>query len=315
MKDRTLVLLVGGGIVGLVVVILLMMASPFTQTNGGEYAVVRNGGWFDDRSVQQVIPPGSGMTPSGFWSTVHRYPSTQRNFVVSAVPTADSNEVIIVPSKDGFKMGIEGTFYFRLTGDPKTLSEFDDRFGTRTYPTKDGPKFAWEDGDEGWNAFLGFTLGNLVQNDLRREVLKYECAQLVASCSLAQNNATGAAPVVTTSNTDQIAAIQTAVNTSIATEINTTLGGKYFEDIQFVLAKADIPAEVDQAVKKAQAAFALVTEAQARKQQAVVDAQANAEKQNGYNACPSCARQDENRSLPPGITTYAPGAAVAVGPR
>lgn len=294
----------------LVVLILTMMASPFTQTGGGEYAVVRNGGWFDDRQVQQVIPPGQGMTASGLWSSVHRYPSTQRNFVVSSAPGADTNEVIQVPSKDGVLLGIEGTFYFTLNGDPAVLEEFDNKFGTRTYPTKDGAVLASE-GDEGWNAFLGFTLGNLVQNDLRREVVKYECAQLVASCSLAQNSANP----VKANDADQIEKIQHAVNTSIQTDIKTTLGGEYFTGIQFVLAKVALPGQVQEAVNGAQAAFAEVTKAQAGLQRAQVDAQANAVKQSGYNTCPTCAEIDKLHALPPGITTYAPGSAVAVGPR
>lgn len=312
---RGLVIAVAGGVVALVGLLLTLFASPFTQTGGGEHAVVRNGGWFDDRQVQQVIPPGQGMTPSGLWSSVHRYPSTQRNFVVSSAPNADSNEVIVVPSKDGYPIGIEGTFYFTLNGDPKVLSQFDDQYGTRTYPSKDGPVLA-SAGDEGWNAFLSFTLGNLVQNDLRREVLKYSCTQLNASCAYAQNTSAGANPAsqaAQATDQDQIQTIQKSVNDSITSEISTTLGGPYFTGIQFVLAKATLAPQTADAVNKAQSAFAQVAEAQARSQTATVDAQANAKKQEGYNACPSCAKQDENRSLPPGITTYAPGASVAVG--
>lgn len=293
----------------LVLVILLMLASPFTQTSGGEYAVVRNGGWFDDRQVQQVIPPGQGMTPSGLWSTVHRYPSTQRNFVVSSSPQADTNEVIQVPSKDGVLLGIEGTFYFTLNGDPQVLTDFDNKFGTRTYPIK-GDTALPSEGDEGWNAFLSFTLGNLVQNDLRREVVKYDCAQLVASCSLAQNNAN---PQAVKTDKDQILAIQQVVNTSIQTDIATTLGGAYFTGVQFVLAKVTLPGPVQDAVNNAQAAFAGVTSAQAGLQKAQIEAQANAVRQGGYTVCPTCADIDRLKALPPGITTYAPGAGVAVG--
>lgn len=317
--SRGLVIGSVAGVLAIVVTILTMMASPFTQTGGGEYAVVRNGGWFDDRQVQQVIQPGSGMTASGLWSSVHRYPSTQRNFVVSSAPGADTNEVIQVPSRDGVLLGIEGTFYFTLNSDPKVLAEFDDKFGTRTYPlpndasgSPQSPQLA-SAGDPGWNAFLSFTLGNLVQNDLRREVVKYECAQLVASCALATN---GANPQpVKAATADQIESIQAKVNASIKTDIATTLGGEYFTGIQFVLAKVALPAPVQEAVNGAQASFAGVTKAQAGLQQAQIDAQANTVRQGGYNTCPTCAEIDKLKALPPGITTYAPGSAVAVGPR
>lgn len=301
--------LIYAGALALAALLLLLFASPFTQTGGGEYAVVRNGGWFDDRQVQQVIPPGQGMTPSGLFSSVHRYPSTQRNFVVSSSPQADTNEVIQVPSKDGVLLGVEGTFYFTLNGDEKVLTDFDNKFGTRTYPIKDDTALPSE-GDEGWNAFLSFTLGNLVQNDLRREVVKYECSQLVASCSLAQNSAN---PQPAKTDKDQIQAIQQAVNTSIQTDIATTLGGPYFANVQFVLAKVALPGPVQDAVNNAQAAFAGVTKAQAGLQQAQIDSQANGVRQQGYNVCPTCADIDRLKALPPGITTYAPGSGVSVG--
>jgi hypothetical protein len=39
-------------------------------------AVVRHGGWFDNKRIRQVIGPGSGLTWIGFWSTMHRYPGS-----------------------------------------------------------------------------------------------------------------------------------------------------------------------------------------------------------------------------------------------
>lgn len=309
----------------IVLVILLgvfaMFTSPWTSTGGGEYGVIRNGGIFDNHEIRQVdghaqvLPPGSALTWTGFASSVHRYPATQRNFVVSSAPTADSNEVIVVPSKDGVQLGIEGTFYFQLTSDPNLLGQFDDKFGVRTYPIpgKNDTALASE-GDEGWNAFLSFTLGNLVQNDLRREVVQYRCTDLVASCSLAQNGAPAPGTVATV-NTDQIAAIQDKVNTSFAADVASTLGGQYFTDIHFVLAKVAMDPKVQDAINSAQAAFAGVTSAQADLQKAQVEAQANAVKQQGYNTCPTCAEIDKLKALPSGITTYAPGGNVAVGAR
>jgi hypothetical protein len=48
-----------------------------------------------------------------------------------------------------------------------------------------------------------------------------------------------------------------------------------------------------------------VTKAQAGLQQAAIDAQTNAKKQEGYNACPVCGQMDLLDHLPAGITTYA----------
>lgn len=310
----------GGGCLGIflavaavVAIFVTLIASPFTGTDGGTIAVVRNGGWFDSHDVRQIIQPGSSITPSGWWSSVHRYPSTQRNFKVSSAQSADSNEVINVPSKDGVALGIEGTFYFDLTRDEKTLGEFDNKFGTRTYtvPGTGDSKTAWAD-EQGWNAFLDFTIGNLVQNDLRREVIGYTCPELIASCSLAQNGP-GAAPTAVT--TDKINAIQTAVNESFKKDLQDNLGNEYFTNIKFVLAKVTLPDKVQGAINDAQSSFAAVTRAQAGLQQAQIDAQANAVRQNGYNACSTCADIDKLKALPPGLTTYAPGAGFAVSPK
>lgn len=305
-------------VVGLIVgLIAVLFGQPFTSTDGGTVAVIRNGGWLDTRDVRQIVPPASALTPTGFWSSAHKYSAAQRYFVVSATPNADSNEVIDVPSKDGVHLGIEGTFYFYLNQDTAVLTDFDNKFGVRTYPVprdNDTPdqKTAY-DGEAGWKAFLNSTLGNLVQNDLRQEVLKYRCSDLISSCALAQNGANpAAAAAATAAQTDQITAIQDAVNKSFQSDVVSTLGGPYFTNIKFVLSKVALPPKVQTAIDDAQSSFGAVTAAQAALQAATVQAQANKVKQDGYNICRDCAEQDNRAAIPKGITVWAPGAGVAV---
>jgi hypothetical protein len=90
------------------------------------------------------------------------------------------------------------------------------------------------------------------------------------------------------------------------------LGGDFLVDIKFILAKVTLPEAVQQAVDNAQAAYAGVSESQARATQAHVDAQANEERQRGYNACPACAQIDIMKAIPPNVTVYAPGADASV---
>src|SRR6185437_14631473 len=92
--------------------------------------------------------------------------------------------------------------------DEKVMRAFDDKYGTRTYPVAGGsPTYAW-DGDEGWSAFLSFTLGNV------------ECADLVASCSLAANSSAQAAAVNPKANGNQtINQVQQAVNDGFTQDI------------------------------------------------------------------------------------------------
>jgi regulator of protease activity HflC (stomatin/prohibitin superfamily) len=219
-----------------------------------------------------------------------------------------------VPTKDGVLVGVEGTFYFDVNfSDPAVMRAFDDKYGTRTYPVAGGrATYAW-DGDAGWSAFLSFTLGNLVQNVLRQEIGDVECADLVASCSLAANNsAQAAANPGATSGNETINQVQQAVNDGFTKDVDDVLGVPILIHPRFVLSKVDLPANVQDAINKAQAAFAGVTESQAALQKAQIDAQANAARQSGYNSCPTCAQIDILKALPPGLTTYAPGSGFAV---
>jgi len=287
----------------------------FTKADGGHVIVVRNGGPFDDNSIRQVIQPNSSLTSTGLFSSDHPYPSTQRNFKVSAAENADSNEVINVPTKDGVLVGVEGTFYFDVNyTDEKVMSAFDDRFGTRTYPVPgDDARHAWE-GDAGWSAFLEFTLGNLVQNVLRQEIGNVECADLVASCSLAANPTASQIPVVdpNANGNQTINQVQTAVNAAFTADVDDVLGMPILINPRFVLSRVELPANVQDAINQAQAAFAGVTESQAALQRAQIDAEADAARQSGYDACPTCAQMDILKSLPDGLTTYAPGTGFTV---
>ncbi len=317
-RGRRVAIVIGVVLVALFVVVIpgLAFVTGFTKADGGHVIVVRNGGPFDDNSIRQVIQPNSGLTATGLFSSEHPYPSTQRNFKVSGAQNADSNEVINVPTKDGVLVGVEGTFYFDVNyTDEKAMRAFDDKYGTRTYPVAGGsPTYAW-DGDEGWNAFLAFTLGNLVQNVLRQEVGNVECADLVASCSLAANSSAQAAAVVNPkgNGNQTINQVQQAVNDGFTKDVDDVLGVPILIHPRFVLSKVDLPANVQDAINKAQAAFAGVTESQAALQRAQIDAQADAARQSGYNACPTCAQIDIMKALPSGLTTYAPGQSFAVG--
>ena len=150
-----------------------------------------------------------------------------------------------MPTKDGVLVGVEGTFYFDVNfSDEKVMRAFDDKYGTRTYPTPGGSaSYAW-DGDDGWSAFLSFTLGNLVQNVLRQEIGNVECADLVASCSLAANSSAQAAAINPKANGNEtINQVQQAVNDGFTSDIETVLGVPILIHPRFVLSKVDLPGE------------------------------------------------------------------------
>ncbi|HEV7898062.1 MAG TPA: SPFH domain-containing protein [Planosporangium sp.] len=306
------------------VVGLVGVFSGFDKTTGGEIGVVRNGGWFDNNRVRQVIQPGSGITWTGFWSVTHKYPAQQRFYTITADAGRGDRtgvDVVRTPSSDGVDLGIEGTIYFTLNLDAKTMTEFDNKFGTRQFRGLDGKLRYPYESDEGWSTFLDAIVRPVIDNDLRIQINSFRCAELVSSCALVQNANSAAAPagaaVVATGgqNNTNIAKVQDAVNNSLPRDLKEMLGGDFFEGIKFNLARITLPQTVQDAVNKAQAAYAAVSEAQAKVSQAQAEADANKKRQEGYNACPTCSQIDIVKALPPGLTTYAPGANTAIPTR
>lgn len=311
------------GIVSLVVLIVALVGifSGFDKTSGGEVGVVRNGGWFDNNRIRQVIQPGSGLTWTGFWSTTHKYPAQQRFYTITADPQRGGRpgiDVVQTPSADGVELGIEATIYFTVNLDEATMRSFDDKFGTRQFLGADGTlRYAWE-GVNGWNTFFDAAVRPIIENDLRIQVNNFRCAELVSSCALVQNGTNPASPASTAAtangqqNNSNIARVQQSINDTLPGDLRSNLGGDFFQNIKFNLVRVTLPAAVQDAVNKAQAAFAAVSESQAKALQAQADADANKRRQEGYNACPACAQIDIIKALPPGITTYAPGAGTTV---
>lgn len=312
---------VGAMAVVFALVLGLMVLSSFDKTQGGEIAVVRNGGPLDNNKIRQVIDPASARTYVGLFSSVHKYPAQQRFYTITSDAKRGDRTGVDVeqdPTSDGVEIGIEGTIYFTLTSDHGVLEKFDDKYGTRTYTGLDGAARHAYDGDEGWNTFLDQIVRPVISNDLREQIGDFRCAELQASCALVQNNSSGAGAVQQSSavtgrqNNVNIAKIQNSINTSLLADLNQTLGGPFITDVRFNLAKITLPGEVQSAINRAQAAFAAVTEAQAKVAQAKADAAANEQRQHGYQQCPACATIDTLKAIPPSVTTFAPGAGFAI---
>ncbi|WP_037600916.1 SPFH domain-containing protein [Streptacidiphilus rugosus] len=318
MRRKRVVYGVAAAIGGIILLnVGLSFSDAFDRTDGGQVAVVRNGGPFDDRNIRQVIQPASGLTWIGWYSESHKYPSQQRFYTITADPKGGDRpgvDVVHTPSADGVNMGIEGTLYFSLNTDDKTLRDFDTKFGTRTFTAANGNAYHAYDGDAGWSAFLDQIIRPVIDNDLREQIGNFRCAELVSSCALVQNG--GSSPASTggtgTNNNSNIAAVQNAINTSLAQDLQSTLGDKFLVDLRFNLVRVTLPDNVQSAVDQAQAAFAAVSEAQAKVAQAKAEAQANLIRQQGYAACPACATIDEMKAIPPTVTTFAPGSGFAV---
>ncbi len=310
----------GAALVSLLAVLAIAVgSSAVTKTAGGEVAVIRNGGPLNNNRIRQIIVPASGVTWIGFLSQKHSYPAQQRFYTITGDTARGERtgvDVENLPTADGVEVGVEGTVYFQLNLDEAALRSFDDKYGTRTYRGLDNAyRFAWEN-EEGWSTFLDQIMRPVISNALREQIGSTRCAELQASCALVQNagNVQAALNAQPGSSNLKIAKIQDAINATLVQDLEQTLGGPFFVNVRFNLAKITLPDTVQQAINTSQAAFVAVTEAQAKVKQAEAEAAANSARQKGYAACPACAQIDMLKAIPPNVTTYAPGAGIAVTP-
>lgn len=305
--------------------------SAFEKTKGGEVAVIRNGGLFDDNKIrcshepdkngadefgckgeEGFLPEASSRTNIGLWSSAHKYPSQQRFYKLSSnADESDSGLVdqVIVPTSDGINVSIEGTVYFKLNTDPAVLRDFDNKFGTRTF----GGKHPY-DGNEGFSNFLNTIIRPVIDNNLRKEIGSVRGADLNPSLALVQNQGqqTAVDPDQGKKANQRIAEVETLVNEGLVRDIQDQLGGDYLVDIKFTLAKALPSKALLASIERAQTAFTGVTRAEGRLQAAQIDAQANEARQRGYNSCTACARIDAIKALPHNLTALGGNFAVGV---
>ena len=317
---------IAGIVAVLIIVIVAFSGCTITTPNAGEIGVVRNGGPLDNHKIRQIVPNGAGNTWAGWFSDVHYYPVTdqQRFFKMESCFDASGQEfpckgadsvAITVPTADGVDVSIEGIFYLNtvfangpvtidvagrrgIINGRESLKAFDTQFATRTFDSK----HAYE-GTEGWSAFLGAIVEPIVANNLRETIAGVTCAELVSSCALVQNRgqAVDTSQLQSKNNSRNVARIQNAVQTNLALDLRSTLGRDYFTNIKFNVKAVKLPEKVQDAIDTAQAAFADVSQAQAKVRSAELDAQANRTREDGYRNCPTCARIDALKALPQGL--------------
>lgn len=296
----------------------------FSRTDGGHVAIVRNGGPLDDNTIRQYLPISSGLEYTGLWSSVHQYPAQARYYdLVPGGADAPGVNAFRTPTRDGVDVGLTARINFTLNTDEATLRKFDDAYGTREFKvtgTSSDTLAPWE-GDEGFATFLDVIAKPVIEETVRQQVGNVDCAALQSSCALVQNGANANA-ATDTPNSQVLQTIQKAVNDALAANVNARLGGAYLSNIQVSITGVDLPEKIRDKILAAQSGFADASAAQARLNSARTDADANAERQRGYNLCPTCGEIDKIRAqgealarIPSGVQVYAPGsgAQIAVG--
>lgn len=310
----------------LAVLVLGSTGCTYATPNPGDIGVVRNGGPFDNKQIRgldeqgnptgdSIVSAGDSRRYVGWSSSVHWYPNAnvQRYYKIdNEDDRADRQRVVRVQTKDGYFLNVEGTFYFTTAFDGtakgnELLVEFDNQFGAREFPelAKDGNGSAhpWE-GAKGWGAFLGAAVDPLIDNEMREAFLEFDCSQVVASCSLiaSRTQVTNAPPKV--GSVTNLEAVQDRIADGVHDRIGENLGQAYFDKVSFAMKQPVLDAEVASAIRKAQAAFALVAESQAKIQTAENENLANLKKQAVYESCPACAQIDALKVLPQGTSVF-----------
>lgn len=320
MTQRRLVR-IGGWIAALFVGLIVLSSLSCTAKPGaGEVGVVRNGGPLDNKKIRQTLPSGAGLTWIGWSSTAHFYPASfvQRYYTITSEPSRGQRagvDVVRVQTSDGLLVGLEGTFYLNtgFDGSPEgdtLLRDFDNKFGTRRFAVSgtDERLHPW-DGETGWLAFLDAIVRPIIDNELRQALAQFQCEELISSCALVASRGTqvvigASAGKATNVNLQRV---QDQIDKGLQDDIATTLGGAYFKDIRFRLARVTLPDEVQSAINTAQAQFAQISKARAQVQQAEQQRLAGLKLAALYARSPALAQIEmirELAKLPRGSNVY-----------
>jgi regulator of protease activity HflC (stomatin/prohibitin superfamily) len=268
----------------------------------GHVGVVRNGGPFDNRSIRMVLMPGANLTWAGWYSQKpHEYPAhgVVLLYTVTSEPGRGHRpgaDVVTVPTRDGVQVGIEGTVYYHFVAEQNLnlLKQFDMTFGTRKYSDGGAARKPYE-GEAGFQATVETVFRPVLDNDLRREVGAFQCAQIVTACALVRpiSGTAGSTP-----SNRNMALVEDRINKSLEDDLADALGGRYFVDVHFRLARVTLPQNVQTAVTASQAASANVQVAKQQLRQGRYEAKRNQVIGNAYNRSPGLANINAIKAAP-----------------
>jgi regulator of protease activity HflC (stomatin/prohibitin superfamily) len=291
-------------ILGLVLIVGVSGARVARQ-NVGYVGVVRNGGPLDNIRIRQVLLPGQRLTWIGLFSQApHEYPAStvSRAYTVTSDPKKAIRPgvaVITVPTRDGVQVGIEATVFVRFIGESNiaALEHFDNAYASRRFPTPDGRQlYPWQ-GDDGFYTVLDAIFRPVLAYDIRKELGRFQCAALVASCALVSQGA--AVSKVPLADADKIA---DRIGTTVNRDLVRTLGQPYFRNIRVRISRVVLPPSVQSAIDRAQAEYAAVSGARALLRQAQYTAKTNRLIGDSLNRSPALATVEALKALPKNAT-------------
>lgn len=295
--------------------LLVGMTGCYTSPENGKIGVIRGDGIIEGHSgIKGIICPGS---KAFVWNDeTHTYPdsSSQRTFKFNTDKDADSGPIEGLRTKDGVKVTLQGTVYFKTAFDctPRgkvLVRKFDEANSARP------------GGQQPWKDFAGYLANQwkpILDSTARDVILGIECKDVVSSCALLARDNQPVNPDAV-NNKSNVQAIEAALNNGLQEQLKAKLGEDYFVGITFNMEQPTLP-EVDDAIASAQAAYAKVADVRAERLKQVEQVKVEEQKRlvakkkaRQYAVCPSCARQDEYRALPSGLQVLGGNPATVLG--
>jgi hypothetical protein len=220
---------VAGLVVGGLVVVILMVLG-FAALFGlkkvpvGFDGLSYGGGLVEANHFQGFHLGGSGLFENGLADHLYKYPTTQRNYIISLNPkegdekTSDS---VTVQSSDSIPVQWQLAVYFKLNVNPEVLRQFHETLGLK-YGAYWGSAHPGSPAPEGWDNLLRDSFRPQIQNALKVATAQFTSQRVY-------------------SDPQAFTAIQSAVGVDLKDNVNRALGGAYFCGVAFVPGKADCP--------------------------------------------------------------------------
>ena len=307
-KQHAIAAAVSGGVV--LVIAAIAVLGSFKAVAPSDVCVVQEGGPLDGRGIAGVRQPSGGVDFIGLFNSQRCFPATQRNYVISPDPAHREQGATLdffeTPTSDAIQVRIEGQALFRFNTDPEVVKSFYTNYGVRTF---DG--LHPYEGSDGWRSFLAVQFRPVLDNALREAIGRYRCVQLNNTCAYVQDSAAAVTGKVDLDrdNSQNLSKVQAEIGSTLEADLRSTLGGAYFEDVQFRLVQVKFDDEVQKSITAATAARADVAtrrlQAQQRVETAIGDRRAAEQKarairatRGAYRDNPSQARIDAIHALP-----------------
>lgn len=249
---------------------LSFSACSVINTPSDMVALHYNGGWMTAESFINCVPASTYQT-NGAGHVSYEYPTSLRYFVADNEKTATGAESgsISVVSKDNTEMAIPASVGLTLVTDCETLRAFHEKIAKRDKAFWGGSDFPDSNNDgspDGWVKILKLYVGDTLDAALDRTSQKYNWRALW-------------------NDPDTKVELEQSVEASLSKEIDTRMGGHFFEIKDILIKKPEpVAASLKEAIVAEQTAVAKANaaKAEAQAQEAAADAKlkaANAERE------------------------------------